>query len=78
MIKLSFNGKRIVIGIAVVLCLLCIANNYLNVGVFGRFGKQAMTTSFIVLALALRFFMPTAQQFQEYQDGKRIARPPDS
>jgi hypothetical protein len=78
MIKLSFNGKRVVIGIAVVLCLLCIANNYLNVDVFGRFGKQAMTTSFIVLALALRFFMPTPQEFQEYQDGKRIARRPGS
>jgi hypothetical protein len=50
----------------------------LNVGVFGRFGKQAMTTSFIVLALALRFFIPTPQEFQKYQDGKRISRQPGS
>ena len=78
MTKLSLNGKRIVIGISMVLCVLCIANNYLNVGVFGRFAKQAMTTSFIVLAIALRFFMPTSQEFEEYRDRKRIARPPDS
>jgi hypothetical protein len=78
MTKLSLNGKRIVIGIAMVLCVLCIANNYLNVGVFGRFAKQAMTTSFIVLAIALRFFMPTSQEFEEFRDRKRTARPPDS
>jgi hypothetical protein len=78
MIKLSFNGTRVVVGIAVVLCVLCIANNYLNVGVFGRFGKQAMTVSFIVLAIALRFFTPTPQEFKEYRDGKRIEHPPGS
>jgi hypothetical protein len=40
MSKLSFDGKRFVLGIGLLLCLLCVANYYLNLGVFGRFGKR--------------------------------------
>jgi hypothetical protein len=72
--KLSFNGKRVVAGLGLLLCLLCLANFYLNFGFFGRFGKDAIIVSFILLALVLRYLGPTLHEIQEYQDHKRRER----
>jgi hypothetical protein len=76
--KLSFNGKRVVLGIWLLVCLLCVANYYLNLGVVGRFGKQAVIASFIVLAIVQHFIGPTLSEVREYRDKKRSIGPPRS
>ncbi len=71
MSKLSFSGKRIVLGIGLLVCLLCVANYYLNFGFFGRFGKHAVIVSFVVLALVQHYVGPTLSEVREYRDKKR-------
>jgi hypothetical protein len=78
MTRLSFNGKRVVLGIGLLLCLLCVANDYLDLGVFGRFGRQATIVSFVVLAVVQHFLGPTLSEVREYRDKKRGAAPPRS
>ena len=78
MSKLSFNSKRIVLGVGLLACLLCVANYYLNFGVFGRFAKQAMIVSFIVLVLVQHYMGPTLTEVQEHRDRKRGETPPPS
>ena len=78
MSTLSFNGKRVVLGIGLLACLLCVANYYLNLGVFGRFGKHAVIVSFIVLALVQHYIGPTLSEVREYRDKKRGVAPPRS
>jgi hypothetical protein len=77
MTKLSFNGKRIVLGIALLICLLCVTNYYSNLGIFGRFDKQAVIASFIVVILIQHFIGPSFSEIQEYRD-KKYQTPPDS
>ena len=74
--KLSFNGKRVVLGIGLLVCLLCVANYYLNCGFFGQFGKQALIMSFVVLALVQHYIGPTLSEVREYREKKRGVRPP--
>ena len=76
--KLSFAGKRLVLGVGLLLCLLCVANYYFNFGVFGRFAKHAMIVSFIVIVLVQHFIGPTLSEVQEYRDKKRGVAPPQS
>jgi hypothetical protein len=78
MSKLSFNSKRIVLGIGLLICLFCVANYYLNLGVLGRFAKQAAIASFIVLVIVQHFIGPSLSEVREYRDKKRSAAPPRS
>jgi hypothetical protein len=78
MSKLSFNGKRVVLGIWLLECLFCVANYYLNMGVFGRFAKQAVIVSFIVLVIVQHFMGPSLSEVREYRDKKRGMAPPHS
>ena len=45
------------------LVVLCIANFAFGLGLFGRFAKQAMTTSFVILYLQLRFYAPSIYRY---------------
>jgi hypothetical protein len=78
MSKISFNNKRVVLGISLLVCLLCVANYCMNLGVFGRFAKHAVIVSFILLVLVQHFIGPSFSEVQEYSDKKRRAAPPDS
>jgi len=71
MIKLSFNGKRAVLGTWFLVCLLCVANFYFNLGMVGRFGKQAVIICFIVLAMIQHYIGPSLSEVREYRDRKR-------
>jgi hypothetical protein len=72
--ELSFNGKRIVLGIALFICLLCVINYYFNFGIFGRFAKQVMIGGFILLVLIQHFVGPSFTEVQEYRDKQRQSR----
>jgi hypothetical protein len=76
MSKLSFNGKRVVLGVWLLLCMFFVANYYLNLGVVGRFGKQAVILSFVVLALIQHFVGPSLSEVREYRERLRRQEPP--
>lgn len=77
MSKLSFNGKRVVLGAWLLLCLWLVANYYLNLGIVGRFGKQAAILSFIVLALIQHFVGSSLSEVREYRERLRRQKPPN-
>jgi hypothetical protein len=77
MSKLSFNGKRVVLGIGLLLCL-CVASYYLNLGVFARYGKHAVIVSFIVFAIVQHYIGLTLSEVRKYRDTKRGPVPPPS
>ncbi len=77
MSKLSFNGKRVVLGAWLLLCLWLVANYYLNLGIVGRFGKQAAILSFVVLALIQHFVGPSLSEVREYRERLRRQEPPN-
>ena len=63
--------QRIASGLTLSLALACVANFYLKLGFFGRFSKQVMILSFVVMALQVRFFAPTVYRLRAYQRLKR-------
>jgi uncharacterized membrane-anchored protein len=73
---MSFNNKRAVLGVGLLVCLLCVANYYLNLGIFVRFSKQAVIVGFIVLLLVQHYVGPTLTEVREYRDKKRGEAPP--
>ena len=64
--------QRVASGLTLSLVLACAANFYLKLGLFGRFSKQAVALSFVVMALQLRFFAPTIHRMRAYQRLQRI------
>lgn len=75
--KLSYNSKRVILGAWFVLCLLCVVNYGLNWGIVGRFGKLAVTLSFIVLALIQHFIGPSLSEVEEHSERKRREKSSD-
>lgn len=73
--KLSLNSKRVIIGIGLCVCILSAANYYLDLGVFGRFGKPIMLISLLAMLLFQRFVGPTFDEITEYRNKKRDAAP---
>ena len=76
MSKLSFNGKRVVLVVWLLLCMFFVANYYLDIGVVGRFAKQAVILSFVVLALLQHFVGPSLSEVREYRERLRRQEPP--
>jgi len=71
---LSFNKKRLIVAIALLPCLLCVVNYFLDLQIFGQFAKQALIASFIVLFLVMRYLGPTLREIEEYRDAKRSGK----
>ena len=63
--------QRIASALTLFLVLPCVANFYLELGLFGRFAKQAVALSFIILALQLRFYSSSIYRLRAYQRLKR-------
>ena len=59
-----------VIGICFFVTLSCLINHYLDLGILGRFGKDALIFSFVISAIALRYVGPTLREIEEYRDKK--------
>ena len=55
MAKLSFNGKPVVVGIALSTMLLCIANHILDLRIFGDFDKEALVGSAVLMFVSTYF-----------------------
>jgi len=63
----SLLVRRVFVGLALVPCLVAVANSYLGWGLFSKFGKWAIVISFVVLFLVMRYLGPTVQQLREYR-----------
>ena len=63
--------QRVASGVSLSIGLLCIANYYLHLGMFGRFAKQAIAIAFVVMYLQIRFYGPTIHRLRAYQRLKR-------
>ena len=75
--KLTFNQKRVIIGIAGALFVLCCANYYLDWGILGTNAKGAIPASAIVLWASMAFSGLTVQEIREYRDNKQNKRMED-
>ena len=59
--SLSFDQKRFVTGMALVVLLLAAANHYFDWGLFGSYGKAVMLGVMLVVGLAFARFLPAFQ-----------------
>jgi len=68
MTKSTFQRKRIIVGVALIVSLAFVANYYLDLGAFGSSSKKVMIASFAMLALVMHYFGPSIQETREYRD----------
>ena len=71
---LSFQTRRALVGIALLPCLLSVANVYLGWNLFGRFDKQVLVACFILLLLVMRYLGPTVDQVKKYREAARARK----
>jgi hypothetical protein len=64
-------GSRVVVGIALAVCLISLGNYWLGVGLFAPFDKKVLVASFAILGLAVLFLGPTAREIEEQRKRKR-------
>lgn len=71
MINMSFNAKRIVLGVLLFIYVVCLANYYLELGAFGGFAKPAMVISLVILGAVFFVIGPTVREVEEFNSKKR-------
>lgn len=71
MAQLVSTGRRVVLSIALAICLFCLGNQWLGVGLFAPYDKKVLVASFVVLGLAVLFLGPTAREIEEERDKRR-------
>ena len=70
----SFNTRRLFVAAGSVPFLLSIANYYLELGLFGHFGKKAIAVASVVFFLVLRYLGPTFDDIKRHRDALRARR----
>jgi hypothetical protein len=69
---MTFNQKRLCVGIAAVVAALCLANYELGWSIFGSLdAKKVFIGSMVLLALVVHYLGPTLREVQEYRDARR-------
>jgi hypothetical protein len=74
MLRLSFNSRRAIVGVALALTLFCLINYYLGFGLFGSLDKKVLIASFGVLGFCILYIGPTMGELREYRDRRRGSR----
>lgn len=69
--NLTYTTKRVISGIAFVLCLLSIVNYYFGVGMLWQFRKEILIVIFIAVVPIASNFMPTMQEMREHRASKQ-------
>lgn len=62
--QISFNTKRIIVGIASIALLFCLINFYFQLNFFGTFDKIALVLSFVFLGVVMHFFGSTLKEIR--------------
>ena len=70
--KLSFNQKRLCLGIGLFVVALCLANYELSWHMLGSLNPKTVFISSVVLLVLFQHFVgPTLQEVYDYRDRKR-------
>jgi hypothetical protein len=73
-VNLTFNQKRLCLGIALGVAAICLANLELGWALFGSLNpKRVFIGSVVVLALVQHCVGPTLREVRDYRDAKRSA-----
>lgn len=67
----SFRARRIMVGVALVPCLLSGMNVYLGWHLLGGFDNAVLGGCLILLFLVMRYLGPTMQEIREYREAAR-------
>lgn len=65
------TSRRVVVGIALAVCLFCLGNYWLGFGLFAPFEKKVLVASITILGIAVIFIGPTVRELEEHRDKKR-------
>jgi hypothetical protein len=68
--ELSFLGKRILVGVMLLVALFGAANYVLKWHLFGSADKQVLVVCFVVLAIVMLRWLPTRAEWDEYRKKK--------
>jgi hypothetical protein len=72
--QLSFNQRRIAVGLALLLCLLFTSNYLIDPGFLPQIKKRLMVIAFVVLAIAIFFVGPTIDEMHQHRKLQRRGR----
>jgi Ni,Fe-hydrogenase I cytochrome b subunit len=65
--NLSFNQKRIGVGVFLALVLFSVINHFAGLGAFGRFSEEAMVAIFVLMFIWLVRVGPTLEEIQVHR-----------
>ncbi len=65
----SFQVRRVLVGCALVPCVLAVANDYFEWWPVGMFARGLIAASFVLLFLVMRYLGPTVQQVRDHRRG---------
>ncbi len=65
--KLSFFGKRILVGVTLLVALLATLNFVLEWGLFGMTDKKVMVGCYVLLAFVMFRWLPTREEWDEHR-----------
>jgi hypothetical protein len=68
---IMLRRQRVAAGLIMLIFLPCVANYYLELGLFGRFAKQAMALSLLVTVIFIMRFGPSIFRLRAYQRLRR-------
>lgn len=72
MASLSFNQRRLIVGVASVVPLFSLINYFFDLKLLGKFDIKAIIASFILLAIVLNYFGPTLYEVRRHRDSRRV------
>lgn len=71
--KLTYTQTRVAGGLLILASVVCLANYYLDLGYFGRFGLHALLFA-TALLLLFSAIAPTAQQMKRERELRRSGK----
>lgn len=71
---LSFNTRRVIVGLWLVISLLSVGNHFLGWGAAAPYTKQVMVLSYVILGVLILTIMPKREDWEEYRRNKSLGR----
>jgi uncharacterized membrane protein len=73
MTNLSFNSRRIVVGVVMVIALMSLLNYLCSWSFFGELDKKVMIGCYVVLAVVMIRWLPTRVEWDEHRKQKDVS-----
>jgi hypothetical protein len=71
---LSFNQKRVIAGVLLIPLLICSANPWFGLNLFGGCDKKISVVILLIFFIVMRYFGPTIKELEDSRDRKRKER----